>query len=151
MTENERMDVELGEERAISRREPQAPEQKDNFVRNTLVVGLVALVLLLVIWGMIQTRPVAPIATASENQKVVVVQETASEECATTTGSQLQEAIAVVEFAPGWDSNGRFIAKGSVINGPAIIKPNPNTAEFIAIYPGKSFTLDNDCVAILRE
>jgi hypothetical protein len=72
-------------------------------------------------------------------------------DCGTTSGSQLEEAIAVVRFVDGWDANGKFIAKGSTINGPAIIKPNPNTPDFIAVYPKASYVLEVDSVVWLYE
>ncbi len=158
MSENERMDVELKNEGTEGTEERKSQKQAPWWIWP--LVAMVAIVVLSLAWNPFpkaQAEKTAETEVLAEAIAIAIVSQeknaksdiAVAEEDSVTAGSQLEEAISVVEFVEGWDSNGKFIATGSTINGPAIIKPNPNTAEYIAVYPGKSFTLTNDSVVWL--
>ena len=124
-------------------------EQKDYFVRNALITGGIILILLLIFfWGLSSILP--KLCTVGSERVVTTI---ARDESCITTGAQVQssETEAIVRFVDGWDSNGKVLRKGSTINGPAIVKEDPNNAYVIAVYPNASYTLKVDAVVWLYE
>ncbi len=122
---------------------------KANIVLSSVIVGLLVLFLILGIVGCYNMKSLIP-AYEKEVQVVYIGEERVKEDVSPTykTGG-VDEAI--VRFADGFDSNGKVMQEGSKVNGPAIVKEDPNNAFVIAVYPDATYVLKTDAVVWAYE
>lgn len=102
-----------------------------------VIIVLFALWMVSLIWNGVNTCPACECPTSdgvADNDTTV----TETEDSFVAEGAI--DEVMVCDFAEGYDSEGVVVPAGTVITGPAVVKPYADNAHALAILPGATYT-----------